>query len=160
LARFVLNATMNIQALGHIVLKVQELSRSIRFYETTLGLRLVARAEIRGTPMAFFAISGNHNHHDLALTELGPQAKTPGPSATGLAHFALKIGDSLSQLRAAREQLRAAAVAVDRTIDHQVAQSLYICDPDGHVIELYVDADPRIWADDPTSVAHSDPFEL
>ena len=36
--------------------------------------------------------------------------------------------------------------------DHGVSQSLYIHDPDGIEIELYVDADPAIWQNDPGAV--------
>ena len=32
-------------------------------------------------------------------------------------------------------------------------QSLYIRDPDGIEIELYVDADPSVWRDNPQAVA-------
>ena len=31
---------------------------------------------------------------------------------------------------------------------------------DGNLIELYVDADHRVWRDDPASVANSDPLTL
>ena len=36
--------------------------------------------------------------------------------------------------------------------DHTVTQSLYLRDPDGNEVELYVDADPAIWKDDPGAV--------
>jgi catechol 2,3-dioxygenase len=149
---------MKIQALGHVVLKVRNLERAIGFYNGVLGLRLVARKVICGTPMAFFAIADNH--HDLALMEVGGEAPAAPEAATGLAHLALKIGNSLEELRAARGHLESQGTKVDRTIDHRVSQSLYLRDPDGNTIELYVDADPNIWRDDAASVAHSEPFAL
>lgn len=148
---------MKVQSLGHLVLNVRDLERAVRFYEGVLGLRLVARAEIRGAPMAFFSIAGNH--HDLALRETGGGAPTAPADAPGLAHFALKIGDHLDVLRAARAHLHAHGVAIERTVDHKVSQSHYVRDPDGNSVELYVDADPAIWRSDPASVAHSDPFD-
>ena len=45
-------------------------------------------------------------------------------------------------------------------IDHHVSQGLYVSDCDGNLIELYVDADERVWHDDPASVANSDPLRL
>jgi catechol 2,3-dioxygenase len=36
--------------------------------------------------------------------------------------------------------------------DHTVSQSLYLGDPDGNEVELYVDADPSIWERDPAAV--------
>ena len=45
-------------------------------------------------------------------------------------------------------------------LDHRVSQGLYISDPDGNLIELYVDASEQIWREDPTLVANSDPLAL
>jgi len=149
---------MRILALGHVVLKVRSIEHSLPFFRDVLGLPLVARAVIRDHPMAFFSIAGNH--HDLALTEVGNQAPAAPEEAPGLAHLALKIGDRLEQLREARTWLESKGVAIDRTVDHHVAQSLYISDPDGNRIELYVDADPRLWRDDPSAVAHSEALTL
>ena len=148
---------MKVMALGHVVLKVGNLDRSLAFYSQTLGLRMVARTIIRDMPMAFFSIAGNH--HDLALMEVAA-ATLPAESNTGLAHLALKIGNSLDELRAARAHLQARGITIDRTVQHRVAQSLYIQDPDGNRIELYVDGDPAVWRNDPSTVAHSEPLAL
>jgi catechol 2,3-dioxygenase len=45
-------------------------------------------------------------------------------------------------------------------LDHQVSQGIYISDPDGNLIELYVDADERLWRHDPSPVANSAPLNL
>jgi catechol-2,3-dioxygenase len=149
---------MKVLALGHVVLKVRSLDRSLPFFRDVLGLPLVARALIRDCPMAFFSIAGNH--HDLALMEVGMQAPEAPDQAPGLAHVALRIGDTLDQLRDARSWLETNGVAIERTVDHRVSQSVYVSDPDGNRIELYVDADPGIWRDDPSSVAYSEPLVL
>ena len=47
-----------------------------------------------------------------------------------------------------------------RQTDHKVTQSLYLHDPDGIELELYVDADPTIWRDDPSAVATIGPLHL
>ncbi len=36
--------------------------------------------------------------------------------------------------------------------DHTVSQSLYLKDPDGNEVELYVDADESIWKNTPAAV--------
>ena len=105
-------------------------------------------------PMLGFSMS-TAGYGELAELLIGASEET-----TGLAHLALKIGNNLEELRAARSHLQASGVQIDRTIDHRVAQSLYVRDPDGHKIELYVDADPSIWREDPSTVAHSEPLEL
>lgn len=150
---------MKVQALGHVVLKVRNLDRAIAFYGGVLGMPVVARERIRGYPMAFFSVTGNH--HDFALLEVGGDDTPPLSFETpGLAHLAFKLGDDLDTLRDAREHLARHGVAVDRTVDHRVSQSLYVRDPDGHTVELYVDADPSMWREDASAVAHSEPFTL
>ena len=52
-----------------------------------------------------------------------------------------------------RDHLAQQGVPVLGQSDHQVSQSLYIQDPDGIEIELYVDADPSVWRDNPAAVA-------
>ena len=47
-----------------------------------------------------------------------------------------------------------------RVRDHRVSQSIYLDDPDGNRLELYVDADPAIWRQDPSTVATSVPLQL
>ena len=90
----------------------------------------------------------------------GAAAPAPAQDATGLYHVALRIGTSLDELRAARAHLEANGITDMRVRDHVVSQSIYISDPDGNAIELYVDADPAIWRDKPESVANSRPLEL
>ena len=68
-------------------------------------------------------------------------------------HLGLKIGTSDDELREALVELRAAAVPVMGMSDHTVTHSLYVADPDGNEIELYIDVQPEIWRDDPTAVA-------
>ena len=148
--------TIHIHRVGHVVLNVRDLERSVAFYRDILGLREVGR--YRGC-MAFFSATGE-NHHDLAVLEIGPDAHQPDDQTVGLCHVALKIGDRLDELRAAKTHLEAHGVAIRRIESHRVSQSIYFADPDGNEIELYVDDDPRIWKEDPSAVAHVEPFEL
>ena len=146
--------SVSVSKVGHIVLRVRELNRSLAFYCGDLGLREVARRDFGEGPMAF--LSSGNAHHDIALVETGAE----GPRGVALHHFALKVGDSLQDLAAARSALEAAGVPVHMTLDHRVSQGLYISDPDGNLIELYVDADEQIWREDPSLVANSDPLTV
>ena len=149
---------IRVERVGHVVLKVRDLERSATFYRDVLGLKEVARGHF-GAPMAFFSATGE-NHHDLAVLEVGTEAAAPAGAAVGLAHVALKIGGRLEDLRAARAHLQAHGMGPLRLADHRVSQSIYLTDPDGNGIELYVDADPVIWRDEPASVATSKPLAL
>ena len=46
-------------------------------------------------------------------------------------------------------------VPIQWIADHTVSQSIYVAEPDGNNVELYVDADPAIWQDDPAAFAHA-----
>jgi catechol-2,3-dioxygenase len=146
---------MQIKTLGHVVLKVRNLERSVQFYRDILGMREVAR--YRGA-MVFFSFGSNH--HDLALLQLGEQASQPAQNDIGLYHVAFKIGDSLDELRACKAHLEQHGVTIVGSSDHNVSQSLYIQDPDGIDIELYVDADPALWKNNPDAVAVVRPLKL
>jgi len=146
---------ISVKHVGHVVLKVRDLDRAATFYRDALGLTEVARYRGR---MAFF--SAGTNHHDLAVLALGPAARPAPRDAVGLYHVALKIGDRLEELRAAKAQLEAHGVPIRGTADHRVSQSIYCEDPDGNMIELYVDGDPALWRADPSIVASVEPLDL
>lgn len=146
---------MKIHALGHVVLKVRDLERSVTFYRDVLGMKEVARYR---DAMAFFSLGDNH--HDLGLMQLGAQAPEADPGSIGLYHVAFKVGDSLDELRSCKAHLESHGVGIDGMSDHRVSQSLYIHDPDGIEIELYVDADRALWRDDPGAVLTTKRLEL
>ena len=146
---------MRVHSLGHVVLKVRNLERSVPFYRDVLGLTEVARI---GASMVFFSIAGNH--HDVALQRVGDDAPDPPGRAPGLAHVALKIGNDLSALRDAKAHLTAHKVEIVRMRDHDVSQSIYFNDPDGNMLEVFVDADPQIWRADASRVATSNELNL
>lgn len=140
---------MEIKELGHIVLYVRNLDRSEHFYRDVLGFHEVARLGAAG---AMF--SSGRTHHELLLLEVGEQA-TPIPAGrhVGLYHFGLKIGETDDELREALQKLEQEEVVVVGSADHTVTHSLYINDPDGNEIELYIDVQPAVWKDNPMAVA-------
>jgi catechol 2,3-dioxygenase len=141
---------MEIRELGHIVLQVTDLDRSIRFYRDTLGLPLVSQGKPRDQRIVFFSLGAKH--HDLALIELAPGAQGQDQTRAGVMHIAFKIGDDIELLKEAKERMVAAGVPVVRTTEHMTTYSLYLSDPDGITVELYVDRDPAIWRDKPDAL--------
>ena len=144
---------MQVQQLGHAVLKVRDIGRAEEFYNGVLGLPIAARL---GTKMTFFTLG---NHHDLAVVAVGPTAPDAPANAPGLAHIAFKVGTSLDELRAVKSELEEAGVVVDHASDHTVSQSLYLQDPDGNGVELYVDVSDA-WRTNPQAVASIAPLSL
>lgn len=130
--------------LGHVVLYVRNLEKSVDFYVRVVGLPLVGKV-FRGRAAI---LSGGRSHHELLLIELGD---APGPLSgrrLGLYHIGWKVGDSMEALKAALARVTEAGFEIDGAADHTVSKSLYLRDPDGNEIELFVD-DPLVdWHND------------
>ena len=161
---------MKARALGHIVVRVRNLKRSEEFYHGLLGLPIAAHDP--ELPMTFFTLG---NHHDFAILETGSEdpegppvmknftmtsgVKVPVEEGSGIFHVAFRVGDTIEELRAVKAELEAAGATIYNTMDHTVTKSLYVLDPDGHGIELYVDASD-VWKSDPIRVTDAMPLEI
>ncbi|HXA28477.1 MAG TPA: VOC family protein [Candidatus Angelobacter sp.] len=138
---------MEIKELGHLVLYVRNLERSAAFYRDVLGWREVV-PEVPGMPAAAF--SSGRTHHELLLIEVGESAQAiPQGRRVGMYHFGLKVGDTDDELREALKAVQSAGARVIGASDHTVTHSLYIEDPDGNEIELYIDVRGVDWKHDP-----------
>jgi catechol 2,3-dioxygenase len=125
--------------IGHVVLKVRDLDRSLAFYRDLLGFQVAGEMS---NVMIFLTATGE-NHHDLALLRVGDSAPSPLATAVGLYHVAIQLSDwgavqHAHTLLSERGLLRGA-------VDHGVTRSLYTADPDGNEIELYCDAPRQEW---------------
>jgi catechol 2,3-dioxygenase len=139
---------MKTYELGHAVLYVRNLETSRHFYRDVLGF-----PELPGAFAGAAAFGSGRTHHELLLIEVGPSAPDPPVGRrVGLYHLGFKIGTTDDELRAAVEQLQAAGVKLVGASDHTVTHSLYIEDPDGNELELYIDVQPEVWRDDPGAV--------
>jgi catechol 2,3-dioxygenase len=144
---------MTVRELGHIVLYVRDVARSAEFYRDVLGWRQIM-PEAGADPKGAAAFSSGRTHHELLLIEVGKDA-TPIPAGrrVGMYHFGLNVGDSDDDLRAMVNILQAAGTTIVGASDHTVTHSLYIEDPDGNEIELYVDVPGVDWKSDPSLIA-------
>jgi catechol 2,3-dioxygenase-like lactoylglutathione lyase family enzyme len=120
--------------LGHVVIKVSDMKRSVAFYTGVLGLRVsdVYPETMMKGGMAFLRC--NTDHHCLALIG-GLQGDS---SARGMHHFAFEVA-TLAEVLRAREHLRRAGVKIDfegrRRAGCQIA--IEFRDPDDHHLEIY-----------------------
>ncbi len=139
---------MKAHYLGHVVFYVKDLQRSLAFYRDLLGFQEVGKI----FDGAAAALTSGRTHHEFLLIQVGD---APGPlqgRRLGLYHIGIKVGDSLDELRAAKKDLERAGITIDGMSDHTVSQSLYLRDPDGNEVELYVDADESLWKLNPMIV--------
>jgi catechol 2,3-dioxygenase len=139
---------MKARYLGHVVFYVKDLGRSLAFYRDLLGFKEIGRI----FDGAAAALTSGRTHHELLLIEVGEAPAPPSGRRLGLYHIGIKIGESLEELRAAKKELEQASVHISGMSDHTVSQSLYLRDPDGNEVELYVDADEAIWKNNPAAV--------
>jgi catechol 2,3-dioxygenase len=123
--------------IGSVALAVGDLARSAAFYEHTLGLPLISRDE-RSAHLGFEA-----EHPSLVLGEL-PDATVAPPRSTGLFHVAW-LHPSRAALAATVRRVSRTGWPIDGASDHGVSEALYLSDPDGLGIEIYVDRPREQW---------------
>ncbi len=123
-----------IRRLGHVVLQLSDLERSLVFYTRVLGFKVTEIYSEELQPGGFAFLRCNTDHHSIALFG----------SATGrsqhaeLHHVAFEVGN-LDEVFAARERLREYGATITfegrRRAGFQIA--VEFLDPDGHCLEIY-----------------------
>jgi len=126
--------------IGHVHLKVADLDRALAFYQGVLGFELTARM---GPSAAFLSAGGYHHHIGLNTWE-SRNGSPPPHGSTGLYHVAIRYPDRASLADAMRRLVRA-KVPLEGASDHGVSEALYLRDPDGNGLELYVDRPRDQW---------------
>lgn len=121
---------------GHVELKVQQLTRSIKFYKEIIGFQVIEQSE----KTAVLSADGK----TALLTIIEPENSKPKEAhRTGLYHFAILLPNRLELAKVLRhfaetnQQLGAS--------DHVVSEALYLSDPDGNGIEVYADRPSAAW---------------
>ena len=135
--------TMNIDKLDHVSFLVKDVERSRRFYSQVLGLRELARPS-NASPLGAWLTNDKHSFevHLIGEAEAGRVAQTHAryrrdEMARGYGtHAAFEVDD----LEEAQRHLKSHNVTIvggPRPRGDGVMQ-LYVCDPDGYMVELYV----------------------
>ncbi|MEP7117037.1 MAG: VOC family protein [Acidobacteriota bacterium] len=123
---------------GAVRLHVRDLRRSVDYYTNVIGLRVL----VQSGDTAALGAPGD----DRPLVRLQARADlTPVPrrGVFGLYHFAILLPDRASLGRFVRH-LAALGQPVGAA-DHLVSEALYLTDPDGLGIEVYVDRPRASW---------------
>ena len=123
------------ERIGHVVLKVRDLERSKKFYAEVMGLE-VMKVE-PSIKMAFFASNGR-DHHEIATIEIDVKDSDSQATGVGLSHLAFRLRDE-AHLHAAYADLKGHGIEIVSAVNHGVTKSVYLRDPDGHLLEVYCD---------------------
>jgi catechol 2,3-dioxygenase len=131
--------------LGHANLWVENLKRSESFYHQICGLTV----EFWEPDLVATFLGTGNTPHDLGMIETTGGKARYGRNgllqipegigvAVGLGHLAWELENEV-ELVAAYHRAKSSGVALDITVDHQVAHSVYLFDPDGNYMEYYCD---------------------
>lgn len=128
---------LKLQGIDHLVLRVVDLDRMVRFYVDTLGCSVERRQDAVG----LVQLRAGRSLIDLVpvdgkLGRMGGAA--PGAEGRNLDHFCLRVEPFDEP--ALRAHLAAHGVEAGKTESRYGAEgegpSIYLCDPEGNVVEL------------------------
>ena len=121
---------MNITDLGRASLQVRDLAVSERFYARVLRMPVASRCA-RGSRVGFRVGDGRE-----FVLEPVPESMDIRPDSIRAAQIAFVVGNNPRTLHEAAQHLSEQGVHFEQ-IAHAEYESLYVRDPDGHLIELY-----------------------
>ncbi|MGJ9458335.1 VOC family protein [Oceanobacillus sp. CF4.6] len=121
---------------GHVNIKVENLERSLQYYREIIGFDILEQTSQK----AKLTTDGKTSILSLEQPEdvIPKQGRT-----TGLYHFALLLPEKID-LANIVVHLSEKGVRFG-SADHLVSEALYLHDPDGNEIEIYIDRDPTEW---------------
>jgi catechol 2,3-dioxygenase len=138
--------------IGHVKVKVENLQRSIQFYQDILGFDILEQT----ASTAKLTTDGKTSILSLEQPEdvMPKQGRT-----TGLYHFAILL-PTQSDLANIVVHLVGKGIRFGSS-DHLVSEALYLHDPDGNEIEIYRDRVPSEWKWNDKEVAMTvDPLDF
>ena len=126
------NLPTRVKGLDHVVLRVADMARAVKFYGDVLGLFEERRIEAAGLIM----LRAGHSMIDLQDVKQG--APVPAPEAGNMDHLCLRVEPW--DEAAIKRHLDAHGVKYLPTVMRYGADgngpSIYIVDPDGNEVEL------------------------
>jgi glyoxalase family protein len=128
---------LRISGLHHVTLVCRDAGRSAAFYRNVLGMRLVKQttsADDRGARHLFFGDEEGRPGTLITCLEY-PKLEQGRVGAGSTHHFALAV-DSEEELAAWRDYLGSRGVPCSEILDRTWFKSVYLRDPDGHVVEI------------------------
>jgi catechol 2,3-dioxygenase len=126
----------NIMHVKRVILRIQDIKKSLVFYQDILGLTVVDQINN-------ITSLGTTNKNVLIELVEEPDA-IPMGITQGLYHYALLL-PSRKDLAHVIQRLINKKYPISGASDHGVSEAIYLNDPDGHGIEIYRDRMPSEW---------------
>jgi catechol 2,3-dioxygenase len=138
--------------IGQITLTVRDLARSADFYARALGLSKLASDAAQVTLGA--------GDRTLLTLIADPAARARSPREAGLFHTAFLLPDRAA-LGRWLHHAAATRLPLQGASDHKVSEAIYLADPEGNGIEVYVDRPRAQWTGrDGAIQMATDPLDL
>jgi catechol 2,3-dioxygenase-like lactoylglutathione lyase family enzyme len=119
-----------IASMGHVGIFVDDVDRSLKFYQELLGLTLTDADEENG--MYFLSSRPDEEHHEFLVC----RGRTAPRDVRLIQQISFRC-PSLEDVIAFWERLKAAGVEFDRVVSHGNAVGVYFYDPDHNRCEVY-----------------------
>jgi glyoxylase I family protein len=134
---------LRIAGLHHITLLCADLERSVGFYRNLLGMSVVKQTVNEDDKRARHLFFGDeHGTPGTLVTCLEYPDLDEGSVGRGSTHhFALSV-ESDEELAAWREYLMGRGISITEVMDRTYFKSIYLRDPDGHIIEIVAGTEP------------------
>jgi glyoxylase I family protein len=140
---------LRIAGLHHVTLLCKDVERSLGFYRNLLGMRLVKQTtneDDRDARHLFFG--DEEGRPGTLITCLEYPDVDEGTVGRGSTHHLALAVETEEELAGWRDYLTAQGIPVTDVMDRTYFKSVYLRDPDGHIIELATKG-PGLTADEP-----------
>lgn len=128
---------LHIAGLHHITLICSSLERTVGFYRDLLGMRVVKQTRNQDDPSArhFYFGDADGNPGTVVSCFEYPRMERGKAGVGSTHHFALAV-ESEAELHGWRDYLISRGVPCSDLLDRTYFKSVYLRDPDGHIVEI------------------------
>jgi catechol 2,3-dioxygenase-like lactoylglutathione lyase family enzyme len=128
---------MQLRGLHHVTAICRDLERTLAFYRDLLGLAVVHDAPSDDDPQTRHVWLGAPDGHPGSLVTFMQYPELPaGVVGIGSTHHFAFVVESAEEQEAWRDYLRGRGVECTDVFDRGAFRSLYLRDPDGHILEI------------------------
>jgi catechol 2,3-dioxygenase-like lactoylglutathione lyase family enzyme len=121
---------MQLEGIDHVAVGVRDVERSAKWYIEVLGFERLYEDAWGGVPT--FVGKGNTG---IALFPASPDAKSTTPTHREIRMLHLAFRANRENFLAAQRELEERGIKFEFQ-DHEISQSIYFRDPDGHQLEI------------------------